>query len=39
MFVVIYKLQLKLGKESEFRDAWRQATEAISQLVAALGHN
>lgn len=29
MFVVIYKWQLKPGKESEFRDAWRQATEAI----------
>ena len=37
MFVVIYKLQLKLGKESEFRDAWRQATEAIYATRGSLG--
>jgi heme-degrading monooxygenase HmoA len=29
MFVVIDKWQLKPGKESKFRDAWSQATEAI----------
>ena len=37
MFVVIYKLQLELGKESEFRDAWRQATEAIYATRGSLG--
>ena len=37
MFVVIYKWQLKPGKESEFRDAWRQATESIYATRGSLG--
>ena len=37
MFVVKYKWQLKPGKESEFRDAWSQATEAIYATRGSLG--
>jgi heme-degrading monooxygenase HmoA len=37
MFVVIYKWQSKPRKESEFRDAWRQATEAIYATRGSLG--
>ncbi len=37
MFVVIYRWKLKDGKESDFKDAWRRATEAIYRRRGSLG--
>ena len=37
MFVVIYRWRLKLGKEAEFREAWRRATQAIYTKRGSLG--
>jgi heme-degrading monooxygenase HmoA len=37
MFVVIYHWKLKSGRYAEFREAWRQATEAIYAKRGSLG--
>ena len=37
MFVVIYRWKLRDGRESEFQDAWRRATEAIYTHRGSLG--
>lgn len=37
MFVVIYRWKLKQGREAEFRQAWREATEAIYTKCGSLG--
>ncbi len=37
MFVVIYQWKLKPGSDSEFREAWRQATQAIYSKRGRLG--
>ena len=37
MFVVIYQWKLKNGREPEFREAWRQATQAIYAKRGSLG--
>ena len=37
MFVVIYQWKLKAGSDAEFREAWRQATQAIYEKRGSLG--
>ena len=37
MFAVLYRWQVKPGREDEFRDAWHRATEAIYQHRGSLG--
>lgn len=37
MFVVIYQWKLKPGTEARFREAWRQATQAIYTDRGSLG--
>jgi heme-degrading monooxygenase HmoA len=37
MFVVLYRWRIKSGHEDEFRDAWRRATNKITERYGALG--
>ena len=37
MFVVIYQWKLKAGSDAEFREAWRQATQAIYEKRGSMG--
>ena len=37
MFVVAYSWRVKLGKEEQFRDAWRRGTAAITRLYGSYG--
>jgi hypothetical protein len=37
MFVVIYRWKLKQGQESNFKEAWRPATQAIYTSRGSLG--
>lgn len=37
MFVVIYHWKLKPGGDAEFREAWRQATQAFYKTRESLG--
>lgn len=37
MFIVIYRWKLKDGRDSEFRESWRRATQAIYAKRDSLG--
>jgi hypothetical protein len=37
MFIVIYRWKLKEGSDSEFKEAWRRATQAIYAERGSLG--
>ena len=37
MFAVLYRWRIKEGKKDEFRQAWRNATEAIYRHKGSLG--